>query len=526
MRVFPARVLAAALAVVVLAAPAGAQAAISQDYELAVGREVAATLIARYGIVADSGWMAFLTDLRDRLVPFSGRPALPYQIVILNAPEPNAASTPGYIFITRGMLGLNLDTEGWAFVLAHEIAHTSRRHVAAFIERAYAGALFSLLVAILTGSRAAADLVRLLLDLATLGFSRDKETEADLEALRMLVDAGFPPEAAPRTLAWFNQVTGRRQERTHWAGTHPGFLDRVEAVRSAYRTFPSRGLPLRVWHSFPPADVDGVVVRPHRLAELAEAWTLDLEVQNTTDSPATVMAGQLALLSADGELAIRFLQSTLPGDLGPAATISGRVVFDKRSSSPPRALRLALLFADRRVEAEVDLTSGGPYSPGPERRPLPTPPPPPGWAGALLPTPSRSSTSRTTASGRVSRLAGVTSTSRTSGRRRTSSRNGRRAVWITPSTGRAPSRAARTASANRGEHSSMRAISSTTTTSAVRTASSSAGTATDSMASTLTRYRPTACGDDRSTWASTARRPPVVTMANPRRCPPSRISSV
>ncbi len=377
MRALPVRLLAAGLTAVLLAAPAAAQSSVSREFELAVGRQVAADLVARYGILADAGWTAFLTDLRDRLVPFSGRPDVPYQVVILNTPLPNAASTPGYIFVTRGMLGLDLDAEGWAFVLAHEIAHTARRHVAAFIERAYAGALFSLLVAILTGSRSAADITRLLLDLATLGFSRDKEREADLEALRMLVEAGFAPEAAPRTLAWFNQVTGRRQERTHWAGTHPGFLDREEAIRAAYRAFPSRGLPLRVWHYDRPAEADGLVVRPHRLAELADAWALDLALENTTGSPVTVMAGHTALLSEDGTLWVRFLRSTLPGEVGSGAVVSGRLVFDKRSSSPPRALRLVFLSADRQLDAEVDLTSGGPYSPGPELRPLPAPPPPP-----------------------------------------------------------------------------------------------------------------------------------------------------
>ncbi|MDQ7820780.1 MAG: M48 family metallopeptidase [Armatimonadota bacterium] len=371
------RLLAAGLAAVLLAAPAGAQATISREYELAVGREVAATLIARHGVVADAGWTAFFTDLRDRLVPFSGRPDVPHQIVILNIPEPNAASTPGYLFVTRGMLTLGLDAEAWTFVLAHEIAHTARRHVAAVVERAYAGALFSLLVAILTGSQSAADVARLLLDLAMLGFSREMETEADLEALRMLVEAGFPPEAAPRTLAWFNQVTGRRQERTHWAGTHPGFLDRVEALRAAYGAFPSRGLPLRVWHYDRPVEMEGIVVRPRRLAELGEAWTLDLAVENLTDALATVMAGRVALLSEDGELSMRFLRSTLPGEIGPGRLVSGRLVFEKRSSARPRALRLVLLFADRQLDAEVDLTSGGPYNPWPELRPLPVPPPPP-----------------------------------------------------------------------------------------------------------------------------------------------------
>ncbi len=238
-----ARAAAVAVALALLAHPAAGQVAIPEDQEMAVGRAVAARLMAQYGFVADADWLSFLGALRDRLVPFSGRPHVPYRVGILEHPVPNAVSTPGWVFVTTGLVRLNLDTDAWAFLLAHEVAHTARRHVAQHVARAQAGQIASILVAILTGSSTAGDVVQVLLRISALGFSRELEVEADREALRMLVEAGFDPQAAARTLAWFNEVTGRRQENTHWAGTHPGFADRIRLVQRAYEEFPARNQP-------------------------------------------------------------------------------------------------------------------------------------------------------------------------------------------------------------------------------------------------------------------------------------------
>src|SRR5437867_12403162 len=147
------RVLPPVLAFLVLAPTVTAQSSNSQDDELAVGRAVAADLISQYGVFADAEWQGFLAQIRRRLVPFSGRPNNPYKVIILDTPIPNAISTPGYILVTRGMLRLSLDAEEWAFVLGHEMTHTARRHVAQFIERANAGTLLSIFVAIVTGNR-------------------------------------------------------------------------------------------------------------------------------------------------------------------------------------------------------------------------------------------------------------------------------------------------------------------------------------------------------------------------------------
>lgn len=371
-----ARTLAVLLCVVVLAAPATAQSTISEQYELAVGREVAAQLISELGHVSDGEWVGFLSQIRDRLVPFSGRPNIPYRIIVLEMPQPNAFSTPGWIFVTTGLIRLGLDADGWTFVMAHEMAHTARRHVAAQIERVNAGAIFGTIIGIVTGSRAAVDFLRFMLDLAMLGFSRELETEADIEALRMMVEAGYDPAKAGQTLAWFNDATGRRQERTHWAGTHPGFADRVTAVNAAYSNFPARGLPLRVRHLRSRSQVGNLLLTGGRLVEQSDAWIVSMTLENAAEVGGTILAAQASLTSPDGELPVRFLRSTLPGEIPARSQISGTLVFEKRSSQWPTSLLVPVALPDARIDLRLDLTAGGPFVPTSPPS-LPRPPAPP-----------------------------------------------------------------------------------------------------------------------------------------------------
>lgn len=368
------RWLAALLCVLVLAGPVAAQGSVSEEYELALGRAVAAELAAQYGLVTDHEWVAFLSNIRDRLLPFSRRPRIPYHVMILDTATPNAFATPGYVFVTRGMLRIGLDVEGWAFVIGHEMAHSAKRHIATQIERAQAGQLFAIFVAVFTGSRAILDLANLLLDLAFLGFSREVETDADIEALRMMVEAGFDPAKAAATLTWFNEATGRSNERTHWAGTHPGWLDRAAAVGTAYAGFSAKGLPQRVWYLRERVETAGIVLTAGRMAELLDSWSVSVVVENAGDVAATIAAGQVVLHSPDGELPIRFLRSTLPGEVAPGSRISGDLLFEKRSSTPPTALVLPVLFQNAQVDLRLSLTMGGPITPEPTPAVLPKPP--------------------------------------------------------------------------------------------------------------------------------------------------------
>ena len=109
-----------------------AQAAIgvSDDDEAKIGREVAANLAARYGLVDDPVKVLYVNLVGRAVVKHCDRSNIPYRFGILRTAEINALAAPGgYIFITEGLLNQLKDESELAGVLAHEITHVVERHV-------------------------------------------------------------------------------------------------------------------------------------------------------------------------------------------------------------------------------------------------------------------------------------------------------------------------------------------------------------------------------------------------------------
>ncbi|MGH2376341.1 MAG: M48 family metalloprotease [bacterium] len=367
-------VLACAL---LLTAPASAQNSISRDQELAIGRVTAVQIMAQYPVVADTEWLAFLGSLRDALAPFSGRTDVGHHIIVVEERVPNAASTPGYLFFTTGLIRLNLDRDGWAFIMAHEIAHTARRHVAVEIEKARGAAFVGILVAILTGSGTAGSAAEIVTRITSLGHSRGLEVEADIEAMRMMTEAGFNPEKAAATLRFMNEATGRRQEQTHWAGTHPGFAERVDRVEQARRQSADQGLPLRVQHYYGRDARSGtVMVRVNRVIETRRQWTAQVDVENTGTATAGIGSTAIRLILADGRTVdTTFLRSTLGVEVPGGRQINGAIVFERpEGGGVPASLVIPLSIGETHTEITLPLSGGGPVQPRPAPAPLPRPP--------------------------------------------------------------------------------------------------------------------------------------------------------
>lgn len=193
----------------------------------------------------------------------------------------------------------------------------------------------------------------------------------------MMTEAGFNPEKAAATLRFINEATGRRQEQTHWAGTHPGFADRVGRVEQARRQFAERGLPLMVQHFYGREARSGtVVVRLNRIVETRRQWTAYVDVENTGPATAGIGSTAIRLALADGRvLDTTFLRSTLGVDVPAGRRISGAVVFERpEAGGTPASLVIPISIGETHTEITVPLSGGGPVQPNPAPAPLPRPP--------------------------------------------------------------------------------------------------------------------------------------------------------
>lgn len=207
-------------------------AEISESEEYFIGRAVAAQVLTRYKPLNDPGLNAYAQKVAQAVALASDRPDTfkGYHVQVLDSGEVNAFAAPGgFLFVTRGLLKLVKSEDELAAVLAHEVAHVSKKHGLKTIQTSRLTSAFTILgseaaksytseqVSQLTTAfeGAVEDVVN---KLVVNGYSRDKEYEADKEGAAYARAANYDPGALKSFLA--------RMEAAHGGGggmfkTHP-----------------------------------------------------------------------------------------------------------------------------------------------------------------------------------------------------------------------------------------------------------------------------------------------------------------
>ena len=108
---------------------ATASTGISEQDEIAVGKEIAGRMLGAAPLVADPALQAYVNRVGRWVAMQSERPDLPWRFGVIESPTINAFAAPGgYVLITRGLYEI-LDNESQlGGVLGHEVAHVVKRH--------------------------------------------------------------------------------------------------------------------------------------------------------------------------------------------------------------------------------------------------------------------------------------------------------------------------------------------------------------------------------------------------------------
>jgi hypothetical protein len=313
-------------------APAPAAGAdLGRVIERAIGRQVSRSLEAEYGLVQDPVLTEWVSSIGNRLEVAGDREPADCEFKILDAGFVNAMAVPdGTVFVTRGLLQ-TLDSEDeLALLLGHEITHIAERHTLDQLEKT---AIAELLLSTLR-SPEKRDLKRglgVLGGLVLLRYSREDESEADLQGLSRIGELGYDPRVGVGFLHKLAQIEGAPPSRLEsYLQTHPRIPDRISAIekRGEYestadnlarwgREYAARGLPAQAYEALTQArdggasgldelidDLesrlpDSVPVEPGRvedrrpqddgsesIADLASACTRDLRLFASLDEQA------------------------------------------------------------------------------------------------------------------------------------------------------------------------------------------------------------------------------------------------
>lgn len=214
------------------------------------GAEAHPQLMEEFGGAYSGPQAAYVTRIGQNIALQSGLGnARDFHVTLLNSPVNNAFAIPGgYIYVTRQLMALMNDEAELAGVLGHEVGHVAAQHSkkrqSAATRNTILGVLGSVLGgAIGDGGGLLGGLGGLLQNnamkvaqLATLGFSRSQELQADQLGVQYLVSAGYDSGALATMLASLANQTALDARLAGnnggsslpaWASTHPDPASRV-----------------------------------------------------------------------------------------------------------------------------------------------------------------------------------------------------------------------------------------------------------------------------------------------------------
>ena len=167
---------------------------ISENEEIAMGREYNAQILRKNSIYQDQELQDYVQAIGESLASKSHRPNLIYRFTILDSPDVNAFALPGgYIYINRGLMSYLSSEEELAAVLGHEIGHVTARHSVKQYSQSQLMSILSTAIEIKAGSTAG-NIANLASGALLSGYGREMELEADELGAEYISEDGYSPQ--------------------------------------------------------------------------------------------------------------------------------------------------------------------------------------------------------------------------------------------------------------------------------------------------------------------------------------------
>jgi predicted Zn-dependent protease len=178
-----------------------------------------------------------LGEMTQRLIEQIPNNPYKFEVTVVKSDVINAFALPGgYVVVFTGLMKKAESGEEVAGVLSHELNHVLQRHG---LERILKSLGLLTVVAIVLGDQQGlvGMMKQLGVELLTLKFGREQETEADLTGLQLLQRAKIDPSGMIR---FFERLSENDEGRMEWLSTHPMSTARAERLKTELAALPKK----------------------------------------------------------------------------------------------------------------------------------------------------------------------------------------------------------------------------------------------------------------------------------------------
>ena len=221
----------------------------SAEKEIQVGKEEHPKILQQYGGAFDHKTLENYVDtLGQRLAKVSELPDIKWTFTVLDDPIINAFALPGgFVYISRGLIGLAENEAELAAVLGHEIGHVTGRHTAQRYSKSVLTGVGATILGIVVGGPAG-DIANFAGQAYLAGYGRGHEMEADMLGMRYMTKLGYDPKASAaffEKLAAHSELSSRMKgeegKQGHYSifASHPDTQSRIIESQKIAKTYPA-----------------------------------------------------------------------------------------------------------------------------------------------------------------------------------------------------------------------------------------------------------------------------------------------
>ena len=222
---------------------------VSEERQL--GDQIAMEMRREFVLLRDRTVERYVRDIGEDILRAAGPQPFQYRFYVVQNDEINAFAAPaGFIYIHTGTILKTRNVSELSGVIAHEIGHVAKRHIAKNYGRqkgTSAGYQALVLAASMLGGGAGASAAQMGGGLAAMvylnSFGREAEMEADAFAVDVLPRAGYDPDGLLTFFETLRYESG--SQPADFLSSHPATSDRIGAARALIAAQPS-GAGLRI----------------------------------------------------------------------------------------------------------------------------------------------------------------------------------------------------------------------------------------------------------------------------------------